>query len=232
MNDKEKLIESLRGKLIVSCQALPEEPLYDPERSIMPFMAKAAAQGGASGIRCNSVRDVKEIQKAVSLPLIAIIKRNYDDSPIYITPTMKEIDELEACSPDIIAFDFTNRIHPGGISSEELYHQAKKKYPDQLFMADTSCFDEAKKAAEIGFDFVGTTMSGYVEGQTPSDQPDFDLISRICHETNARCIAEGKIHTPEQAAEALHLGAFCVVVGGAITRPLEITRRFSAVFNK
>jgi Putative N-acetylmannosamine-6-phosphate epimerase len=231
MNDNEKIIQSLKGKLIVSCQALPSEPLYDAERSIMPYMAKAAELGGAAGIRCNTVRDVEAIKKAVSLPVIAIIKRDYEDSSIYITPTMKEIDELIGCQPEIIAFDFTDRIHPGGISSEELYHQVREKYPDQLLMADISCFAEAKKAAEIGFDFVGTTLSGYVEGQFPSDSPDFELIERISQETNARCIAEGKIHTPEQAQQALAAGAYCVVVGGAITRPLEITRRFAAVFN-
>jgi N-acylglucosamine-6-phosphate 2-epimerase len=231
MNSKEDIIQAIKGKLIVSCQALPNEPLYDAERSIMPYMAKAAELGGASGIRCNTVRDLIEIKKVTSLPVIAIIKRDYPDSPIYITPTMKEIDELISCHPEIIAFDFTNRIHPGGITSAELYHQVRSAYPEQLLMADTSCFEEAKQAAEIGFDFVGTTLSGYVEGQTPTDGPDFNLISRICHETNAKCIAEGKIHTPEQAAQALKLGAFSVVVGGAITRPLEITKRFSVVFN-
>ena len=88
MNQK---VENLKGKLIVSCQALPDEPLHSS--FIMGRMALAAKQGGASGIRANTKEDIKEIRSQVDLPVIGIVKRDYDDSDIYITPTMKEIEE-------------------------------------------------------------------------------------------------------------------------------------------
>ena len=93
INIKEK-IKNLKGKLIVSCQALPEEPLHSS--FIMGRMALAAKVGGASGIRANTKEDIKEIQTQVELPIIGIVKRDYGDSEIYITPTMKEVDGSKA----------------------------------------------------------------------------------------------------------------------------------------
>ena len=54
-------MEELRHKLIVSCQALPDEPLHSD--FIMARMAVAAEEGGASGIRANSVVDIAAIRK-------------------------------------------------------------------------------------------------------------------------------------------------------------------------
>ena len=153
MNQK---VEQLKGKLIVSCQALPQEPLHSS--FIMGRMAVAAKMGGAYGIRANTKEDIREIQSLVDLPIIGIVKRDYDDSKIYITPTMKEIEELMEVKPEIIAMDATISERPGHKSLDEFFYEVKAKYPDQLFMADCSTVEEALHADELGFDFIGTTM--------------------------------------------------------------------------
>ena len=154
-------IEGLKGKLIVSCQALPHEPLHSS--FIMGRMALAAKEGGALGIRANTKEDIREIQEQVDLPVIGIVKRDYDDSEIYITPTMKEVDELMEVKPEIIAMDATVRLRPGGKTLDMFFKEVKEKYPNQRFMADCSTVEEALHADKLGFDFIGTTLVGYTE---------------------------------------------------------------------
>ncbi len=227
--EKQKIFDSVKGKLIVSCQALKEEPLHSS--FIMSRMALAASMGGAGGIRANTVEDITEIKKTVSLPIIGIIKQVYSDSDVYITPTMQEVDALVSCGVDIIAMDATNRLRTGNKTLDEIFSAVRAKYPEQLFMADCSCFDEAKHAAEIGFDCIGTTMASYTPYTKGTALPDLPFISRAATELSVPVIAEGGIHYPEQLKQALDAGAWCAVVGGAITRPLEITRRFTAVLD-
>lgn len=222
-----KKIERLEGKLIVSCQAQPQEPLYSS--FVMGRMAIAAKEGGALGIRANTKEDIKEIQAQVDLPIIGIVKRNYDDSEVYITPTMKEIDELMEVKPEIIALDATGALRPGGITLEEFFYQIKEKYPEQLLMADCSTVGEALYADELGFDFIGTTLVGYTEQSKNSriEDNDFEILREIVAKAKHRVIAEGNINTPEKAKRVIELGAFSVVVGSIITRPQLITRTFA-----
>ena len=152
------VMERIKGGLIVSCQALKEEPLYSSY--IMSRMAYAAMLGGAVGIRANTVVDIEEIKKTVDLPIIGIIKEVYGDCSVFITTTTKEIEALIACGVDIIATDATNRIRPDGRTLDEFFGEIRVKYPDQLFMADCSTYEEGMHAAEIGFDFIGTTLHG------------------------------------------------------------------------
>lgn len=215
-------MEALRGKLIVSCQALPEEPLHSSY--IMSRMAYAAYVGGASGIRANTVSDIREIKKTVDLPIIGIIKEVYGENPVYITPTMKEISALVAEGVDIIAIDATKRERPDGNTLENLMKAAKEKYPTQLFMADISSVEEAIEAERLGFDFVGTTLVGYTE-YTKGNLPLVEL-EKVIQAVSLPVIGEGNLDTPEKAKKALDLGAFAVVVGGAITRPQQITKKF------
>ena len=220
-------IESLQGKLIVSCQALPQEPLHSS--FIMGRMALAAREGGAYGIRANTREDIKEIQSQVDLPIIGIVKRDYADSEVYITPTMKEVDELMEIGPEIIALDATGAPRPGGMSLDEFFWQAKEKYPKQLWMADCSTVEEAFHADSLGFDFIGTTMVGYTP-QSRDDQieaDDFRILREIIAGVKHRVIAEGNINTPAKAKRVIELGAFSVVVGSVITRPQLITKSFA-----
>ena len=217
---------SIQGQLIVSCQALPHEPLHSD--FIMARMAVAAKEGGASGIRANSVVDIAAIQKAVDLPIIGIIKRDYEDADVYITATMKEVDELMTVRPNIIAIDATTSTRPNGESLKEFFQKAKEKYPDQLWMADCSTIDEMLTADQLGFDFIGTTLVGYTK-QSQGDKiesNDFEIIRKALSKLSHPLIAEGNIDTPDKVHRVLELGAYSVVVGSAITRPQLITKKF------
>lgn len=221
-----KDIECLRGKLIVSCQALPHEPLYSS--FIMGRMAQAAQEGGAAGIRANTLADIREIRSRVSLPIIGIIKQCYEGSDVYITPTMAEVDRLMEVRPEIIAVDATNNPRPSGITLENFVTQIREKYPGQLLMADCSTVEEAIHADEIGFDFIGTTLVGYTRQSKGDDlsKDDFAILRKILKSVRHRVIAEGKIDTPQKARRVIEMGAFSVVVGSVITRPQFITRTF------
>ena len=224
MNEK---VESLKGKLIVSCQALPHEPLHSS--FIMGRMALAAKEGGAYGICANTKEDIAEIQTQVDLPVIGIVKRDYEDSKVYITPTMKEINELMEVRPDIIALDATHSLRPGGRTLDEFYREIRNSYPEQLLMADCSTVEEALFADQLGFDFIGTTLVGYTD-QSKSlkiESNDFEIIRQIVAKVKHRVIAEGNINTPEKARRVIELGAFSVVVGPIITRPQLITKSFA-----
>ena len=224
MNEK---VESLKGKLIVSCQALPHEPLHSS--FIMGRMALAAKEGGAYGIRANTKEDIAEIQARVDLPVIGIVKRDYEDSKVYITPTMKEINELMEVKPDIIALDATHSLRPGGRTLDEFYREIRKSYPEQLLMADCSTVEEALHADQLGFHFIGTTLVGYTDQSRDLkiESNDFEIIRQIVAKVKHRVIAEGNINTPEKAKRVIELGAFSVVVGSIITRPQLITKSFA-----
>ena len=226
---KQEILERIKGQLIVSCQALPSEPLYVEEKSIMYLMARAAKQAGSPCIRTSSIRDVLAIKEETDLPVIGIVKIVYDGYDSYITPTMKEVDELYAADADIIALDCTMRKRGDGTTINEFIAQIKEKYPDQLLMADCSTVDEALHADELGFDFIGTTMVGYTE-QSKNDRieaNDFEILRTIVANAKHLIIAEGNINTPEKARRVIDLGAYSVVVGSIITRPQLITKAFA-----
>ena len=227
--NKAELLSKLRHRLIVSCQALEHEPLHSPY--IMSRMAVAAELGGAAGIRANSGVDITAIKQAVSLPVIGLKKQVYADSDVFITPTMREIDELAAAGADIIALDATRRTRPGSLSLDGLYAQIKGKYPDSILMADISGFDEGKSALELGFDLISTTLCGYTPYTKEKPLPNFELVQRLAQLPGIILVAEGGIWEPSDLNKMFELGAYTAVVGTAITRPMEITRRFVKAIN-
>lgn len=217
----------IKGKLIVSCQALENEPLHSPW--IMSRMAVAAVEGGASAIRANSLQDVQAIMEAVDVPVIAILKRDYPGSDVFITATLQEVDELMTANPPMMAMDATLHPRPGEMQLPALVAAIRERYPDLLLMADIATVEEARHAASLGFDCVGTTLHGYTHETKGMNLADEDLrfLREVIKAVNVPVIAEGNVATPEMAAQCLASGAYAVVVGGAITRPQQITRRFT-----
>ncbi len=212
--------------LVVSCQALEDEPLHSA--FIMSRMALAAKQGGAKAIRANSVVDIKAIKEVLDLPVIGIVKKVYDGSDIHITVTMKEIDDLVSVNTDIIALDATNRLRPNGVTLSEFVEEIKTKYPEQKLMADCATINEMIAAEKLGFDYIGTTLFGYTSySQIPAMDDNAKLMSEACSLLKTPIIAEGNVNTPKLARQALDLGCFCVVVGSMITRPQLITKKFA-----
>ncbi|WP_349817625.1 N-acetylmannosamine-6-phosphate 2-epimerase [Borrelia crocidurae] len=223
----------IKKGLIVSCQALEGEPLHSS--FIMSKMALAAKMGGAVGIRANGVLDIRQIKSEVDLPIIGIIKRVYHNSSVYITPTLKEVDELCDEGVEVIALDATFRNRPDGLLLSEFVNRIKEKYPSQLLMADIGSLDEALNADQLGFDFIGTTLHGYTEDTKGFNIADNDfafLKSLLKCNLKAQLIVEGKIDTPLKAKRSFELGVSLVVVGGAITRPMEITKSFVDKINE
>ncbi|MFM1515148.1 N-acetylmannosamine-6-phosphate 2-epimerase [Helcococcus ovis] len=220
------MLEKLRGKLIVSCQALPEEPLHSS--FIMGRMAVAAKQGGAAGIRAQSVEDINEISKVVDLPIIGIIKKVYPDSPIHITASRKEVEDLLTTKCEIIALDATPRPRPNGDKLEDLLKLIHDN--GRIAMADCSTYEECIEADKMGFDIVSTTLFGYTPYSVKLTGPDFETTKKIVENVKAFVIAEGKINTPEDLKKVYE---YCkvdsAVVGTAITRPQDITKTFTRV---
>ena len=223
------ILESLRGKVVVSSQARPDEPLYKEE--CMLAMMQSVVNGGAGGLRVAGARDVKNAKKHFTIPVIGLTKpdklpENWKEI-VYITPGLKEVQELIEAGADIIAFDGTLRPHDGCTLEEIItaVHQAGR-----LAMADISTLEEGINCARIGADIISTTLAGYTfESGEPTEGPDYELLKKLAGSLDKPVILEGRIWEPEEVKKAFELGAHCVVIGSAITRPQLITKRFIEV---
>lgn len=215
-------LAAVKGKLIVSCQALEDEPLHGAE--IMAKMALAAGIGGAAAIRANGPADIRAIKAAVDLPLIGLYKRG--DSGVYITPTFEAAAAIAEAGADVIALDCTNRRRPDGASIGELLARIQRELALPIF-ADVSTLAEAQAAVKAGAAMAAPTLAGYTAESRAQDGPDFELLAQMIEALPIPVIAEGRIETPGQARRALEMGAWAVVVGSAITRPRTITARFA-----
>ena len=220
------MLNRVKNGLIVSCQALEDEPLHSS--FIMSKMALAAKEGGAAGIRANSKADIIEIKKEVGLPVAGIVKRDYENSPVFITATYKEIDELLESGCEMIAMDATLRARPEQLTVEALVEYVRKKDASVELMADIAVLEDAKAAESAGFDCISTTLHGYTEETKDKKlyHDDFAFLKEVLSAVDIPVIAEGNVITPEMYKKCMELGAYASVVGGAITRPKDITKRF------
>lgn len=230
-----KILEQIRGKLVISCQGNgPVNPFHTPEDMLK--MAQSAARGGCAGFRANMPENIKMIKDEYpDYPMMGIWKVMSEGCDVYITPTMKEVDALVDLKCEIIAVDGTDRLNCEGKKAYELIREIKKKYPDQLVMADIATIKDAHLSYEAGADIISTTLSGYTEDSKDRYALgcDFELISKIRKEIpDAYINAEGRIWTREDALKAFECGADVIVVGTAITCPYGIAKRFVEYLNQ
>ncbi|MFT4416057.1 N-acetylmannosamine-6-phosphate 2-epimerase [Fredinandcohnia humi] len=219
------MIESLKKKLIVSCQAWPGTPFYGDPRLIRA-MAESAYNGGAGGIRANGEDDILEIKKNIPLPIIGIYKLPDKGGKTIITPDFESAKKLADAGADIIAIDATIEARPDTEELKQFIHQIKTELGISV-MADISNLEEAIRAETSGVDIVATTMAGYTPYTTKTDGPDLDLIESLVKKVKIPVIGEGRFSKPEEVNDAINLrGAHSVVIGTAITAPWEITNRF------
>ena len=226
-NNRMNIIDRLKGKVVVSVQAMPSEPLY--QEDCINAMMKSVVKGGAGALRVAGVRDVKNAKKLFDIPVIGLTKpnvipANYKEI-VYITPTLKEVISLVEAGADVIAFDGTMRERPNGAKLEELIKYIKIN--NRASMADISTLEEGLNAEKLGANILSTTLSGYTQfSLNRGEGPDFELLKQLVENTKLPVILEGRIWEPGQVTKAFELGAHCVVIGSAITRPQLITKRF------
>lgn len=218
------LFDSLRGGLIVSCQAPEGSPLREPY--ILARIAQAAEDAGAVAIRAEGLANVEAIKKEVSLPVIGLIKRA-TNSPIYITPDIIDVTDLANSGADIIAVDATERLREGDVTASEFLAQAVEAVGPLPIMADIDSVSSALAAERAGASIIGTTLSGYTGGNIP-DRPDIQLVADIAKTATIPIIAEGRYHTAEEVNQALAHGAMAVCIGTTLTDPWTLTKRLVA----
>lgn len=220
------LISSLRGQLIVSCQAYPGEPMRHPET--MAQIARAAELGGAAAIRCQGLADISAIKGRVKVPVIGLWKEG--ENGVFITPTLRHARSCLWAGADIVAIDATSRPRPDGLTFSDVTHRLHEE--GALVMADCGSLDDIRLAAEAGADILSTTLAGYTPDRDKTDGPDIELLNQAIAEfPDHPVICEGRVHTPAQAAEVMEAGAWAVVVGTAITHPLSITGWFRSAID-
>ena len=221
-----EILEKLKGKVIVSSQAMPDEPLY--KEDCMLAMMHSVINGGAAGLRVAGARDVRNAKKHFDVPIIGLTKpdrlpENWKEI-VYITPGLKEVKALIDAGADIIAFDGTLRKHDNCTIEEILseIHNAGR-----IAMADISTLEEGVYCSNLGADIISTTLAGYtLESGKPTEGPDYQLLEKLVKNIDKPIILEGRIWEPKDVKKAFELGAYSVVIGSAITRPQLITKRF------
>jgi N-acylglucosamine-6-phosphate 2-epimerase len=194
-------------------------------------MAAAAAAGGAVAIRADGPEDIRAIRQSMRLPIIGINKNYYPSSPVYITPTFDEAAEAFQAGADVLALDGTERPRPRGEDLGRLIERIHAEFAIPV-MADISSVEEGLRAASLGADALASTLSGYVEGSPKISEADLDLVKSLAASVDIPVVAEGRYQSPREAAGAIEVGAYAVVVGSAITRPHLITENFAAALRK
>ena len=220
------VLDRLGNGLIVSCQAAPGSPLAN--RGLMSYMAEAAEAGGAVAIRAEGLRDITEIKKVVSIPIVGLIKLKSENTPVVITPLLEHVYQLMEAGADLIAVDATLRKRLDGTLGNDFVAQAKAV--GAQIIADIDDLESAIAAEKSGAVAVFTTLSGYTKGEVP-ELPDLDLVKSCISHCAVPVIAEGRYNSPELVSQAFDVGAWSVCVGSAITDPWLSTKRFIKAIN-
>lgn len=218
------VIAKIEGGLVVSCQAEEGSPFFQPES--MARFARAAEMGGAVGIRAKEP-DIRAIREMCRLPIIGIDKVYLEGFEVYITPRFEDAQRIADAGAAIIALDCTPRPRPGGVTMEQLVQRIKSELKLPV-MADIATLEEARAAEKAGADLVATTLSGYTAYSPERETPDFDLLEAVIRAVKVPVVAEGHIQTLAEAQACFALGAHAIVIGSAITRPVELTQRMVA----
>ncbi len=220
------LLQKLQGGIIISCQAPKGSPLDDPQ--IISALALVAERNSAAGVRINSPHNILATKQRVSVPIIGIEKVESDESEVYITPTFDVASRIAVNGADIIAVDATSRRRPQGEKIETLIRKIQKELQKPV-MADIATFEEGLNAAEMGADFVATTLCGYTTESRYQTLPAFNLLENLAKQVTIPVFCEGGISSPQEAQRAFDLGATAVVVGAAVTGVDRLVRRFVTV---
>lgn len=215
------LLDRLRGGLVVSVQARTGSALDDPH--VLAAQARAAQDNGAAGVRIQGVRNLQAVRRRVDVPIVGIIKREYEGFEPYITPTPREVDEVLSCGVEIVAFDATPRPHPAGAEIAGLIEHIHRG--GALAMADCALADDGERAKAAGADIVATTLCGYTKETKGRVLPALDVVAEFAR-LGTFVICEGGIHRPEDAAKAMQAGADAVVVGTAITNTEWLVQQY------
>ena len=223
-------LKLIKNNIIVSLQAMPDEPLYD-ENCIIAMAKSLVELGFVNALRLAGKRDIKNIKKlwgdkviVIGITKPKVIPSNYKEL-VYITPTIEDCKEIIEAGADIVAFDATLRKRKNNEKLVDLINFVKSQ--NKIAMADIATFDEAKNAQLLGCDIVSTTLSGYTkETENKPNMPDFELVKKIKNELDIFTILEGKIWEKKDVTLAFQSGADSVVIGSAITRPQLIIKRF------
>jgi N-acylglucosamine-6-phosphate 2-epimerase len=218
------LLERTKGRLTVSCQAYPGEPMRDPRTTAQ--VAQSAVRGGAAAVRVQGLDDIRAAVAAVDVPVVGLWKDG--DNPVFITPTLEHALAVAEAGAQIVAIDGTRRPRPDGRTLAEVVAVLHERWPDVAVMADCGSLDDALAAQEAGADCVGTTLSGYTGERATTVGPDLELVDQMVAACRVPVVVEGRVHTPAQAGEAMARGAWSVCVGTAITHPSTITSWFVA----
>lgn len=225
-----EVIERLRGGMIVSCQSEGDDP-FNANPEYMALFAKAAEMGGAVGIRTQGIAKLKAIKRAVSLPVIGLLKSKFADGTVCITGSYDEVEQLIAAGSDIVAIDGTFRDREG-LSGPQFIHSVKEKYGCTI-LADIATYEEAVACEEAGSDAISTTLSGYTpDTLSDVDSPNFYLLEHILKDVKIPVFAEGRYNLPTDAQKAMEIGAYGVISGTALTRPRVITSWFVKAVEK
>ena len=219
--DADQVLDRLRGRLVVSCQAYPGEPMRDPDTMVR--VARAAVAGGAAGIRLQGLDDLRAAAD-LQVPVIGLWKDGADG--VFITPTLEHALAVAAAGADVVALDGTRRERPDGRTLAATIAAVRAEH-DVLVMADCGSLEDAVAAEAAGADILGTTLAGYTGERAATDGPDLALIAEVAGACERPVMAEGRMRSPSDAAAAMDAGAWSVCVGTAITHPTTITGWFA-----